>query len=143
MSAFVLSSTHIDVLVSAAIELGLVRRFRDETEEFGRMLLRENVRSVVHRYRLAGTQEAEDYEAAVAAYRFRRYPWVRPEAAAKAAHCYEYQACEHPGWEESQTHRFVDALRDALLRTMVGYGEAPWGFDTPEQAAAFTRVPCD
>lgn len=56
------------------------------------MFGRENVRSVVHRYRLAGTPEEEADEADVAVYRFCRYPGVRPVAAAKAAHCYAYQS---------------------------------------------------
>ena len=141
MSAFVLSSTHIDVLVSAAIELGLSKAFREEADELGRMLWRENVRSVVHRYGLAGTPEEASYEADVAAYRFRRYPGISPVAVAKAVHCYAYQSCEHPEWDASQAHRVAERLRDAVLCGMAGYDAAPWGFDAPEQAIAQTMLP--
>jgi hypothetical protein len=140
MFAFVLSSTHIDVPVSAAIEFGLTKAFGEEADELGRMLRRENVRSVVHRYRLTDMPEEAAYEADIATYRFRRYPGIRPVAAANAAHCYAYQSCEHPEWEGSQARRVTDALRDAILRGMTGYDAVPWGFDQPEQARAWTGL---
>lgn len=40
---------------------------------------------------------------------------------------YEYQSCEHEGWEHSESHAFCRALRESLLRSLPGWAEAPWG----------------
>lgn len=87
MSAFVLSSSHIDVLVSEAIDLGLSTANHKKADELGRLLWPENLCSVVGRYRLNGTSEESVYEEDVAAYLFRHYSGLRPVAAAEAAHC--------------------------------------------------------
>ncbi len=47
---------------------------------------------------------------------------------------YEYQSCEHDGWRESEAHAFCRALAAALLRSLPGWEDAPWGID--ETAAA-------
>jgi len=93
MSAFVVDQEHIDELVSAAIDLEIRARLvtdrgcrqvnHENASDFGRLLWAENVRSVIHRYRLSGTEEAAEYEAAVEAYRFTWRP-VPPGRAAGA-----------------------------------------------------------
>jgi hypothetical protein len=47
---------------------------------------------------------------------------------------YEYQSCEHDGWQDSEAHAFCRALAENLLRSLPGWEEAPWGID--ERAAA-------
>jgi len=42
---------------------------------------------------------------------------------------YEYQSCEHDQWEQSEAHAFCRALADALLSSLPGWSEAPWGID--------------
>jgi hypothetical protein len=42
---------------------------------------------------------------------------------------YEYQSCEHGGWEESESRAFCLALAEALLRSLPGWEDAPWGID--------------
>lgn len=42
---------------------------------------------------------------------------------------YEYQSCEHDGWERSEAHAFCLALSDWLLRSLPGWADAPWGID--------------
>ena len=37
---------------------------------------------------------------------------------ASALRCFEYQACEHPGWEESIGHSFLRGLEDMVLRKL-------------------------
>lgn len=49
---------------------------------------------------------------------------------------YRYQACELPGWEGSEAAAFCDALRDALIRALPGYDDAPWTIDDDEPAPA-------
>lgn len=43
--------------------------------------------------------------------------------------CYCYQSCEHEGWETSEAHAFVQAMKDNLLRSLPGHDAAPWGWD--------------
>jgi hypothetical protein len=41
--------------------------------------------------------------------------------------CYEYQTCEHPGWETSSAYAFIQALRSALWHRLPNYEDAKWG----------------
>lgn len=50
---------------------------------------------------------------------------------AKAVRCYQYQSCEHPGWEGSEAKAFTDALVSAYLSAQPEYDAAEWG---PPQA---------
>ena len=135
MSAFVVDQEHIDELISAAIDLEIRARLatdrgyrqvnHENASAFGRMLWAENVRSVVDRYRLSGTVETAEYEAAVEAYRFARRP-VSPGRAAKRLACFEYQACECEDWEESLAYDFGSRMARALITKLPGYAEAPW-----------------
>ena len=46
---------------------------------------------------------------------------------AKQVNCYEYQSCEHDGWESSKAHKMCRAIKEALLSKNDDYEEAPWG----------------
>jgi len=89
------------------------RRWRDLTcetiNETGRMLLTENVRSVCHRYN--EPMDSSDLPGPIGfslADATFTYPEIamgkvlEPVAVLKAIACYEYQSCEHPGWEGSE-----------------------------------------
>lgn len=134
MSAFIVDSDHIDLMVSAALDLPGVYtlrwQFPDDptiTREMneglsgwvGSMLLAENARSVNHRY-------SEDELEPV--YEFSRVPRSQYDAVTvlKAVSCYEYQSCEHEGWQGSDAQRFCDALRHAAIAKLPGYSDAPW-----------------
>lgn len=90
-------------------------------DRVGQMLWNENYASVNHRY-----NEAEEPEV---------FTHLRPRhrltfaEAFKAINCYEYQSCEHPGWEGSNAKAFCDALTARLIYTLPGYDEAPWGIE--------------
>ena len=103
-------------------------------DRVGAMLWSENVRSVCFRY-----DEPEDADELpgpvgfgvldVAGYRFGPgvfLPDVDPVAVLKAIDGYEYQSCEHPGWEASEAHAFCEALRRAAIGCLPGYAEASW-----------------
>jgi hypothetical protein len=137
MSAFVVDNTHIDLLVHVAFDgpkdtrwlhhapyfkgspLGFTTR-----DKVGAALLAENERSVNFRYAhnaaFCGYNDAQSYT-----YTDPQHNLTIPEAL-KAINCLEYQSCEHPEWEESDACKFLEALRAALCRAMVGYEEAPW-----------------
>lgn len=47
-----------------------------------------------------------------------------------AAGCYEYQACEHPEWYDSEARAFVNALVSSLTRTIPAVRDSRmWEYD--------------
>jgi hypothetical protein len=85
------------------------------------MLLAENCASVNYRY--------EDSEALAIDTMFPYKRVVRKVIHAdvfKALDCYEYQACEHPGWATSEAKQFIDELRKQMIRSLPGYAESTW-----------------
>jgi hypothetical protein len=100
-------------------------------DEVGQMLLDENVASVQHRYptvdltTLPGKVDCEwlvPYKHVLAG----RLPTL--VEALKLLDCYEYQSCEHLGWDTSQANLFCRGLRSVLIHALPGYDEAPWGW---------------
>jgi len=114
------------------------RRWRELTcdtiNEVGRMLLTENVRSVCYRYNepmdsanLPGPVGFSLAEATFGYFHVVEYTHLlTPVATLKALACYEYQSCEHPDWEGSESKAFCDALRHAAINALPGYEEADW-----------------
>jgi len=143
MSAWVVSSHHIDLLVSAAIDHEICLDFSKSgsleivteanAQALGLMLWAENIRSVVCRYNLSGTKEEEQYRLDLASYRFRRYAGLRASAVASALACYDYQSCECPDYRETAAASFVYRLAQVIGDQPRGYGSEPWGFDTEAQ----------
>jgi hypothetical protein len=142
MSAWVVSKAHIDALVNAAAQFGVIAS-KGEANAAGRLLWAENVRSVNYRY----DEESEPPE----------YKIQTTEAAFRAAavlrvlDCYEYQSCECPDWEKSQAFAWCARLRAAALgrlpaeateqvqdgpfrvqryTTWPEYKQTPWGIDS-------------
>lgn len=152
MSAFIVSSAHIDVLVLASVQWGLISRLsRESLTELGTSLWAENHRSVNHRY--DGDEQPPLYAAPTAEV------VLDPVAVVKAVDCYVYQSYEHPQWTDSPPARHCTRLREAALRGLdveqpspgqasgkpypVGYDEAVWSIesitDACSGAAASTR----
>jgi len=106
----------------------------DTLNETGRMLLTENVRSVCHRYDepmdstdLPGPVGFSLAEATFSSFHVAMHtPLLEPVAVLKAIACYEYQSCEHPDWEGSESKAFCEALRHAAINALPGYDEADW-----------------
>jgi hypothetical protein len=146
MSAWVVRSHHIDLLVSAALDheicldfykLGSLETVTEaNAQALGLMLWAENIRSVVYRYNLSGTKEEETYRLDLASYRFRRYAGLRASAVASALACYDYQSCECPDYRETAAASFVLRLEWATGDKPRGYEAEPWGFDTEAQVQA-------
>lgn len=153
MSAFMVDSTHIDAMLTAglqggpnsdlswfhpaiteedrqgayqagepwgptAIRLAEERRHhltRKTAGRVGAMLMAENRASVNHRY------NEEEWEEP---YTFRMLRGhADPVVILSALSCYEYQSCEHPEWEASEAHAFCEALRDACIGRLPGWGK--------------------
>lgn len=143
MSAWIVSKAHVDVLVQAGINEGLVLLSPGTPTAVGRMLWTENHVSVNYRY--DETTEVPNYE-----FRGVEAP-LDDVAVIKAISCAEYQSCEHAAWEESEACRYLDNLSERIA-TRLGVSRddlfewarsdhdrwtaAPWGIDCIEQAVA-------
>lgn len=131
MSAFVVSKVHIDILVAVRHVVKKEHpsaKLFDNTHtdnDLGRMLWRENMLSVAHLYPDHEDMQLDEEE-------LRRYRHEPMQATVveciKAIHCYQYQACEHDGWETSDAKKYVDELHSSLVMLIPGYKEAPYSF---------------
>ena len=134
MSAFIQSKAHIDALIRLALDGpahpgvrwdprwyfyhdGTAYYVTPETADMlGGALVAENYASVNYRYSENDAPEAYTYARGSRA--------LTLVEGFKALDGYEYQACEHPGWETSLAHTFVNALRSNLWRVLPGYDGA-------------------
>lgn len=144
MSAFVVGTPHIDAMVTAGMknaprsDVGLTwyhdggykRLDYTTADEVGAMLIAENIKSVSFRYHgedletLPGPNDKSD----LIDYTFHAVPTsnFNPVDVLGAISCYEYQTCEHDGWETSEAKAFCGALRDRMISLLPGYSDAPW-----------------
>lgn len=152
MSAWIVSKTHIDLLVTAGLHRIRYTPLRwmdpqnqqdwqvltmDTADAVGSMLWAENVASVSFRYpdepaeTLPGPNDFTPEQ--ISSYHLQAIAGpIDPVTVLKNIHCYEYQSCEHPQWSSSQARRFCWALSSALVHGLPGYEQAPWGFDERE-----------
>lgn len=147
MGAFMVSRKHIAVLVTAARAWGISWRnsagawvtARDaDPAELGRLLWAENMASVTARYPdtvvVGGPQDGAvklaDLPGTIGeSYQYETHRDVAlPSAVAvlKLCGCYDYQSCEHEGWEASEARKVVEAIRDTGIGRLPGYDEASW-----------------
>jgi len=142
MSAYVVDRGHINFMIHAAKagrnrplrwrspNIDRHRKIEDEhLDMLGTMLWEENIKSVMFRYpgddrlNLPGPiGESFDFS-----YKFMHLGF-NPIDVIKAVHCYVYQSCEHPGWEESEARNFVESLEAKYVRMFDGYEDAKWGY---------------
>jgi hypothetical protein len=136
MSAWIVTKAHIDVLVQAMVVEGIVPM--DQATETGKTLWRENHRSVNYRYSERSRTPAYTFTGIEAP--------LDAAVVFKAAACYEYQTCEHPGFKRSEARRLVDQLSDRMAEQLgtdrenaydlPSWKAAPWGIDHRLQAVA-------
>jgi len=167
MSCYLCDPTHIGALASYVTDLrqhhtGYLSRLfepeiaasagEDVTENLlpeivALALARENIASVAHRYphdgdgQRPGPADMTDLDYGVACVQAARDRWPHydPVQVLKAADCYEYQSCEHPGWPESRAHDVLTCVRKAAISTLPDYDAAEWGW--PERPLVV--VVCD
>jgi hypothetical protein len=128
MSAFICHLSHITALAVYAARHRILG-FTD-ANAIGELLHAENVESVNYRY---GEHTLP---------RFAMCEWAAFQAFSevqilKAARCLHYQSCEHPGWEESNACRIVEAIIGGEESySLPGYDEAAWEITPPATTAA-------
>lgn len=135
MSALAVSANHVTYLLQAALQDpnqriswgGREPITHENADAVGLRLLEANRASLGARY---GDRWAEmdpptyQYPATL-----RRALPPEPVGVLKALDFYEYQCCEHEGWETSDAKLFCDWLRGMWTRQLPGYGALPWGID--------------
>lgn len=149
MSSFQLSDAHVTAMLNGATTLyrtqfGGNGSFRwyfgdlnhqgeltpETADRVGTMLLAENDKSLRHEY---GDDLPER------SYRFvEDLRPVDPLKILKTAKCYEYQRCEHPGWESSEAAAFTRHLVNLAISGLPGYRDAPWGVTAMTDVLAHT-----
>ena len=147
MSSFLVSGAHIDLILWAAQHL-VVRGRRPIRWEHnglhdlnylgpdvtGQMLVTANSAAV--KAGLRNKALADSLDTSVYVYRPPLDRGWSVVEALKALHCYEYQACDAPDWETTEAHAFCRALEHALIASLPGYSEAPWGIGPGVRPAA-------
>lgn len=133
MSAFVVGTDLIDLIVSAGWELsrresrgvfvvrwseGQAEWERDDLSALGSLILAENVRSVNYRY-----QETMPEDPAELDYVFRPVAINITTAATwwdviSGIACVRYQSCEHPEWRDSLAARVLDRVERLVISHM-------------------------
>lgn len=141
MSSFVVSSDHIDFVVSA-VDVYLIRAGRYcvtygspsrtidlrsmTTTEIGRLLWEANVAGVEAEY---GGTIGPNVRKRVDIYRFRVWmglPALSAVQVLKACQHLEYQSAS-PDWEDGPVCALLDMVRNAAITKLPGYSEAAWG----------------
>lgn len=131
MSAWIVSKKHIDYMVTAMVAHGLSTRAG--ADDLGRLLWKENLKSVAYRYPDDGDGDRpgpNDFrDGDVDAYVYEETPLLKGGALAKTLACYAYQSCEHPEWEDSLAASLVKQLRKQLGNVPYDDDDAtPWGW---------------
>lgn len=136
MSCFIVSKRHIDALAYWLDRMGIAH----DKQKVGEMLWSENHKSYRARY--------GDYDYDGSYIKRPRYRYATPNATVTPSyyedfdpqnldqiltlvHCYDYQSCEHRGWEKSRSYRLMERLRVQLELAGAEYHREgtknPWG----------------
>lgn len=148
MSAFVVDEGHIDYLISAARALRgpyMTLPFDPWTHQdiLGRVMLTENVRSVLARYGdSVDAEESRGYSDMIEGYRFQPVsmsPSVDVATIAQiinACDCLEYQSCETSDWDKTDACMIVARIRSAAIQRLPGMSDARWSIERERTAHA-------
>lgn len=142
MSAYVCSKAHIKALAIFAeskIEPWYVDGAKDLSRDssevatrYAAILLAENVRSIRARY----ADDVGDYEEI----QISNSEVLMPKALGavtilKLCNCLAYQSCETDDWETTNAYKLLQQIKDAAIRVLPGYEDAPWGIHNMSEAA--------
>lgn len=85
--------------------------------QLGKLLLAQNIRSVLTRYETAPQSDIEEYAAALDSYEYRPVDASRmrlaeeyDQAVIVAANSYSYQSCETDDWPETDAARWINRI---------------------------------
>ena len=140
MSAFIINKSHINAMVTLAMNERLTWYHNGQHHEFkagnanqvGQMLLDECVHAVSCRYpddtiaSLPGMANAEW---------IIPFVWVplcripTPVEAIKLIHCYHYQSIEDREFDTTEAAAFCESLEATMINKLPGYEEASWEWE--------------
>ena len=136
MSACFVSKTDIDLIVSSIqawnVTVPTPLQHMSPTS-LGRWLWAENLRSLNACHHLAVAYRAahERCERLIEDYEFTQYVAIKPAQFHSVLEYYEYQCCDHEGWQASEAHQLCRNIADALLKLLIGDDTGPWGISRP------------
>ena len=134
MSAWIVSKHHIDILVTALLKYEIVNAV--SPDEIGKILWRENYRSVNYRY--GERRRTPKY---VHTYRGKDLDFIRkPISLFKAIGCYDYQTCEHKTYGKSQAYEWIQALEEQVVKSSGLTREEIYDSDEYDQAPRFVLL---
>lgn len=126
MSAFMVSSDHIDGILSYARQRDAYLYPHGRAKEadltlVGRILLNENARSVNTRYGSDSGVELDD----ILGYEFKPFKRSVTELEVlKACDCFDYQACETSDYDASPAADLIRRIRAKAICELAGYNQA-------------------
>lgn len=136
MSAFVVSQSHLDAIISNAgkftnrisLPEGILE-LPNDADEIGQILLDENVRSVNYRYK--ENEPAPEYHWKPSTHN------LGPVELLKVIGCLEYQSCECPDYPVTLAAVALAAIKAACISAIIkadtklktAYSKAPWTID--------------
>lgn len=155
MSSWMVERAHIDAMVTAMVAYELI--LPAQADATGKELWQECLESQKANYPHHPEEHAE-LQIEVDSYSFEPIPGtIDPTVIERACACYEYQSCEHGGWDSSRACAWTEGLRAVALSKMehfnLRYGPMDpkpqiddhaylWGINTRdvfEAAAAYRR----
>jgi hypothetical protein len=169
VSAWIVSKTHIDYLLSAVMSQHHAPQHQgdgwrpatigdypdtleirpEHADGIGQTLADECVKSVGYRYAGSDWNKSSDDLPGWTLpeeYHFQLVEVESPWHALKALSSYSYQSCEHPEWRQSQAYRIVEGIQqylwNQLKRRSDQYQDGPWdvGELAPRKLAAVSSI---
>lgn len=125
MSAWMCSDRHLFELAAFYVEkCQQYEREKLSFQDAARILYDENVKSLQYRY----DDSEDDFDMFNPPIAYKR-TIDNHIVLFKQIMCYEYQACEDPGWENSRAKKMCDTMQYWVIASHPDYDVAPWGID--------------
>ena len=125
MSVFIVSPKTINAIVNAAVKRNMCAcgdvDYTCRPDALGQLLANMNFDSYEYRY---GIRRDEKYT-----FQYHVADFT-PAEELGSCHCYDYQACEAPGYYESPIPAWLDSLESAIgdpKEIETRFGKLPWG----------------
>jgi len=139
MSAFIVSDNNVLIIAIAHLAeynydgSNTIQKYPSVTEVVAeaRALLQENYNSYNERYQQESvTDRGYINSVTITDHGIRELINKVPAIQIiKAIHCYQYQSCEHEGWESSWSYKTTNELIVSLVSQIPGYENATWGIE--------------
>jgi len=130
MSAWIVDKEHIIFMVKAWEQILIEKPSADELAEVCTMLYWENAKSVGYRY--SKRYKREDYVITPEEYTACHWDCIEWPQVMKSISCYEYQSCEHKGWNKSKAKAWAnESYRNAAYYACEDNPSLIWGAPAP------------